>query len=112
APASLLIAMAPLCRRPGRVGLEDTARRFCDGSQPHGLDRLLIRPAKRWARSTPTPRQTTRHQGNPQGRLNRCESCRDAGRRSLTAIPHGPLLETHRTVAHTASAARDVGAEL
>jgi hypothetical protein len=34
-----------------------TARHDCDGSQPCGLDRLLIRPAW-WARPTPAPRQT------------------------------------------------------
>jgi hypothetical protein len=32
-----------LPRRPDRI--QGTARRFCDGSQPHGLDRLLIKPA-------------------------------------------------------------------
>src|SRR5215211_1724913 len=45
APVSLLMQAAPSCSWPARVGLEDTARRFCDGSQPHGLDRLLIKPA-------------------------------------------------------------------
>jgi hypothetical protein len=49
-----------------------------------GID---VEASKRQTRSTPAPRQTTRHQGNPDGRLNRCGSCRDAGRRSLTAIP-------------------------
>jgi hypothetical protein len=36
------------------------------GHNPRGLDRLLIRPARRWIRSTPAPRQTARHQGNPR----------------------------------------------
>jgi hypothetical protein len=42
-------------------------------------------------------RQTVRHQGNPDGRLKRCESCRGARRRSLTRSPR-PLRKTHRTV--------------
>jgi hypothetical protein len=96
--ASRLIAMAPLCRWPGRVGLEDTARRFCDGSQPHGAGQAAHQASRRRARSTPAPRQTARHQGNPHGRLNRCESCRGARRRILTRSPR-PLRTTHRTVA-------------
>src|SRR5215218_2959135 len=72
-----------LCRWPGRVGLEDTARRFCDGSQPlvgqaaHQASKPRVRSTSGTTADNSSPRQ-------PDGCLNRCESCCDAGRRSLT----------------------------
>jgi hypothetical protein len=113
APASLLIAMAPSCRWPGRVGLEDTARRFCDGSQPEGWTGCSSgqhsgESGRRRHRGRQLVTKATR-----TGHRNRCGSCRDAGRRSLTAIPRtapsrltepllsvddrcGPMLRAHR----------------
>src|SRR4029450_10757511 len=64
-PASLLIVMAPLCHWPGRVGLEDTARRFCDGSQPKGWTGCSSGQQAAGQVDAGT-RQTTRHQGNPR----------------------------------------------
>ena len=69
-----------------------------DESQPEGLDRLLIKPARRWpGRRRHHDRQLVT-KATLSGRLNRCGSCRGAGRRSLTRSPR-PLRETHRTVA-------------
>jgi hypothetical protein len=67
-------------------------------SERAGRARSLAQPVI--CRLVASPRSSARgSSGAPtQGRLNRCESRRDAGRRSLTAIPHGPLGQTHRTV--------------
>jgi hypothetical protein len=98
APASLLIAAAPSSRGPGHVGLEDTARRFCDGVTTPRVGQAAHQASKAVGQvdaGTTADKLVTKA---AQGRLNRCESCHGAGRRSLTAIPHGPLQETHRTV--------------
>ncbi len=69
------------------------------GSGPRRDCAAEIAPGQqRQTRSTPAPRQTTRHQGNPVGRLIRSGSCRDAERRSLAAIPQYRVRETHRSV--------------
>jgi hypothetical protein len=90
-------ARAPFQQTPGRGGLEPPRGASVTGHNPQGLDRLLIRPAS----GVPGRR---RHHGRhlvtkatQVRRLNRCESCRGARRRSLTRSPR-PLGETHRTV--------------
>jgi hypothetical protein len=78
--------------RPGA-----TARRFCDRSQPHGVGQGCSsgQQAACQVDADTNGRQLVT-KATQMGRLNRCESCRGARRRSLTRSPR-PLRETHRT---------------
>jgi hypothetical protein len=44
--ASVVIAAAPSCSWAGRIGLKDTARRICDGSQPRRVGQAAYQASK------------------------------------------------------------------